>query len=276
MESHAIISVINHLSMATWEKNSTSIWPSWQENKMFAVLLGILMVYGIVWMGVNIKTAMKESRTVGFSELAAPTISVSATGKASVVPDIATVDLTVENTASTTEDAQNDASAAMTSIINAMKALGIADADLKTSSFSTSEVYDYDVSPAKITGYRSSQTLTVKIRDTEMIEEVLDAGPVNGATSVSSLRYEVDDETAVQQDARVEAMADAKAQAVQIAEAMGARLGRVVSYSESAAGNYPMYYNAAEAMMDSAATKAAVEVGTEDVELTVYVTYSLY
>jgi uncharacterized protein len=262
--------------MASWEKNSTSIWPSWQENKMFTVLLGIMMVYGIVWMGVNIKSAIKESHTVGFSELAAPTISVSATGKASVVPDIATVDLTVELTASTAAEAQTDASEAMTAVINAMKELDIESADLQTSSFSTSEVYDYDVSPAVITGYRSSQTLTVKIRNTELIEEVIDAGPANGATSVSSLRYEVDDETVVQQEARVEAMADAKEQAKQIAEAMGVRLGRVVSYSESSGGSYPMYLGMAEAAMDSAGVKTTVEVGTEDVELTVYVTYSLY
>lgn len=254
-----------------------SIWPSWQENKIFAVLLGILMVYGIVWMGVNIKSAIQSSHTAGFSELAAPTISVSATGKSSIVPDIATVDMTVEMTETSTTLAQGAASVAMTNVINAMKDLSIESADLQTSSFYTSEVYDYDVSPPAITGYRSSQTLTVKVRDMERLEAVLDAGPANGATSVSSLRYEVDDETSVQQEARVEAMANAKKQAKQIAAAMGARLGRVVSYSESTGGDMPIYYGRGEAMMaDSDAVKAAVEVGTEDIELTVYVTYSLY
>ncbi len=261
--------------MASWEKNSTSIWPSWQDNKMFTVLLGILMVYGIVWMGVNIKTAMKEALTVGFSELAAPTISVSATGEVSVVPDIATVDFTVKLTASTTEAAQSEASTAMNAVIAAMKALGIADEDLKTSSFATSEVYDRDVSPAVVTGYRASQTLTVKIRDTERIAEVLDAGPANGATSVSSLRYEVEDEMQARQDARVEAMANAKKQAKQIAAAMGVRLGRVVSYSEGPDGSIPMYYESLDAMKVEE-SDAAVEVGTEEVRMTVYVTYSLY
>ena len=261
--------------MASWEKNSTSIWPSWQDNKMFTVLLGILMVYGIVWMGVNIKTAIKEAYTVGFSDLAAPTISVSAIGEVSVVPDIATVDITVEQTASTTEVAQSEASSAMGTVLAAMKVLEIADVDLKTSAFSTSEVYDYDVSPAVVTGYRASQTLTVKIRDTERIAAVLDAGPANGATSVSSLRYEVEDDMRALQEARVQAMTKAKQQAKQIAAAMGVRLGRVVSYSENTAGNPPMYYSALEAMQveDRA---AQIEVGTEDVQLTVYVTYSLY
>lgn len=262
--------------MASWEKNSTSIWPSWQENKMFTVLLGIMMVYGIVWMGVNIKSALKQSQTVGFSELAAPTISVSATSKASAVPDIATVDVTVERTATTAREAQADASASMTAVINAMKDLNIERADLQTSSFSTSPVYDYDVSPAVLSGYRSSQELTVKIRNTDLVDEVIDAGPANGATSVSSLRYEVDDDTVAQQEARVEAMAEAKVQAQQIARAMGARLGRVVSYSESTGGSSPKYYGVADMAMDDLEARTTIEVGTEDVELTVYVTYSVY
>ncbi|MFA6017905.1 MAG: SIMPL domain-containing protein [Patescibacteria group bacterium] len=262
--------------MASWEKNSTSIWPTWQENKLFTVLLGILMVYGIIWMGITIKTAMQESRTVGFTELSAPTISVSATGKASAVPDIATVDITVTKTADLTVDAQNNASIAMTAVIEAVKALGVPEADMKTSSFTTSETYDYDQTPPVVAGYESSQTLTVKIRNTDLISSVLDAGPVNGATSVSSLRYEIDDETAVQQEARVEAMAKAKKQAKEIASAMGARLGRAVSYSESVGGSYPMFYGIAESSLKSdASTSAPVETGTQDVELTVFVTYSL-
>ena len=243
---------------------------------MFTVLLGILMVYGIIWMGITIKTAMQESRTVGFTELSAPTISVSATGKASAVPDIATIDITVTKTAAATIDAQDNASIAMTAVIDAVKKLGILEEDMKTSSFTTSETYDYDQTPPAVTGFESSQTLTVKIRNTDLISSVLDVGPANGATSVSSLRYEIDDETAVQQEARIEAMTNAKKQAKEIASAMGARLGRAVSYSESTGGSYPMFYGMAESALKSdIAVAAPVETGTQDIELTVFVTYSL-
>lgn len=263
--------------MATWEKNGFSIWPTWEENKMFTVLLGILMVYGIVLLGTNIRTAMQESQRVGFSELSAPTISVSATGKATVTPDIATTDIAVSKTAATSADAQNLASETMTNVITAVKALGILDADLQTSSFTTTEVYDYDVSPAVVTGYESTQTLTVKIRNTDLTSRVLDVGPANGATSVSSLRYEVDDTTAIEQEARVDAMAKARAQARQISDAMGSRIGRVVSYSESTGGAYPMYYGMSESsfLKTADAVAAPVEAGTQDIEVTVYVTYSL-
>lgn len=262
--------------MASWEKDGSSFWPSWHENKLFTVLLAILMVYGIVWAGAGIKKTMREYSHVGYSDLSAPTISVSASGKASAVPDIATTDVTVTKTGTTATEAQNAASTAMTTVLGAIKALGIADADVQTSSFDTSAVYDYDVSPAVVTGYQSTQTLTVKIRNTDLISNVLDAGPKNGATSVSSIRYEVDDETATIAEARDEAIAKAKVQAASIAKSMGGRLGRVVSYTESQGGSPMPYYGILSSGMKAADSVApSVEVGSQEIEMTVSITYAL-
>lgn len=244
---------------------------------MFTVLLGIFMVYGIIFTGVQIKTAMQESRMTGFSDIPAPTIVVSATGTAAAVPDIATVEMSVTKTAATAIQAQSDASAASTTLLAAIKAIGIEDADIASSSFSTNAVYDYDVSPATISGYESTQSLTIKIRNTDLASAVLDAGPKNGATNVSGIRYEVDDNADVEQAARVDAVAKAKIQAQNIAKAMHVRLGRVVSYSESTGGNYPIMYDMFEATKAAADTVAPpVEVGTQETDLTVYITYSIF
>ncbi len=262
--------------MASWEKNSSSIWPTWEDNKVFTVLLAIFLVYGTVWLGVQIKKSMRETVRVGFSDNAAPTITVTATGKASVVPDIATTDISVTKTADTAAEAQSAASKTMTTVLTAIKALGVAEADLQTSSFNTSEVYDYDQSPAVVTGYQSSQTLTIKIRKTDNIAAVLDAGPKNGATSVSSIRYSVDDDAVVLASARGEAIAKAEAQAKAIASSLHERLGAVVNYSESSGGNYPMMYGI---MADSAKSvesiAPSIEVGEQETQMTVYITYSL-
>ena len=273
---HAILFVINNIFMASWEKDGSGFWPTWHENKLFTELLAILIVYSTVWVGAQIQKTIREYSNVGYSELSAPTISVSASGKASVVPDIATTDVTVMKTATTAVDAQNAASSTMTTVLAAVKALGIADADLQTSSFSTSEVYDYDVSPAKVTGYQSSQTLTVKIRNTDLIASVLDAGPKNGATSVSSIRYEVDDETAAIAEARDEAIARAKVQAMSIATSVGGRLGRVVSYNESQGGSPMPYYGMfSESLKAADSIAPSIEVGTQEIEVTVSITYAL-
>ncbi len=265
--------------MASWEKqSSTSIWPTWQDNKMFTVLLGIFMVYGIIFTGAKIGTALYETRLVGFSDVIAPTITVSATGKATTVPDLATVDMTVAIDATTATQSQSDASAAMNTLLAAIKALGIGDADLTTSYFLTSEVYDYDVSPAVVKGYQSTQTLTVKIRDTNLTSSILDAGPKNGATTVAAVLFSIDDNTAALREARIKAIAKAKIEARDIAAAMHVKLGRIISYSESTGGSYPMYYGRAEGDLLKATDTVAppIEVGTQETDLTVYITYSIF
>jgi len=261
--------------MASWEKNGTSFWPTWQENKLFTVLLAILIVYSTVLIGVQMKKTMREAMHIGVADVAAPTITVTAVGKASVVPDIATTDLTVMKTGDTAAAAQSASSTAMNTVLAAIQALGIPDADLQTSSFNTSEVYDYDESPAVVTGYQSSQTLTVKIRNAEYVASVLDVGPRNGATSVSGIRYTIDDNTSTLAEARAEAIAKAEAQAKDITKSLHQRLGKVVSYSESTGGNYPIMYGMMADSKSVGSVPPPVEIGEQDVEMTVYITYSL-
>ncbi len=262
--------------MASWEKNGSSFWPVWQENKIFTVLLAILLVYSTVWIGAQIKKTVREVRHVGFADQAAPTVTVSATGKVTMAPDIATVDMSVVQNASTAADAQQETSTVMNKVLGALYALEIPKEDIQTSVFNTSELYDYDVSPAKVVGYQSTQTLTVKIRNTDLIASVLDAAPKNGATSVSSIRYSIDDETDLLATARAEAIAKAKAQAKAIAAATNSSLGRMVGYSESRGGGaVPMYLQASDSMKNAEAMMPTVEVGTQDIEMTVYIVYAL-
>ena len=64
------------------------------------------------------------------------TITVSATGKITVVPDVARLNLGVTATKSTVKAAREAGAKAMTDIIAALKALGIADADIQTTNLS--------------------------------------------------------------------------------------------------------------------------------------------
>lgn len=261
--------------MASWEKNSSNFWPAWGDNKLFTVLLAILIVYSTVWVGAQIKKTMREAVHVGVSDVSAPTISVSATGKANAIPDVATTDIAVTKTSATAVEAQNAASVAMSAVLGAVKTLGIPDADLQTSSFNTSQVFDYDQSPPVATGYQSTQTLTVKVRNADLVSSVLDAGPKNGATSVSGIRYEVGDDAAVLAEARNQAIGKAETQARDIAKSLHAKLGRVVSYNESTGGNYPIYYGMADTAKAVGSVMPPVEVGTQESQLTVSITYAI-
>ena len=258
--------------------SSSSLWPQWDDQPVFTVLLALLLATGVAWLGAEAYKALQESSRVGYGEQMSPSISVNAEGTSVVKNDIATVDIGVIKTAPSASDAQGKAIEAMNALTAAMKDLGIVADDLQTSSYDVYPQYDYEQSPAVIVGYEASQTLTVKIRKSELVNVALGKAGDLGATNIGSLRFEADDDAEAMNAARAEAIAKARAQAESIAEAMDATLGDVVSYSESfGGGGYPYFKSFGDSMMDVASSASApdVQMGQSEVEISVYLTYSL-
>lgn len=257
--------------------NNSGFWPQWEENRLFTVLLTVLILVGIVFLGALACKTFHEAKRAGFAELPPPTIMVSASEKSSIANNIATVDLGVTNSSPTSSQTQDDNTEKVNAIMAAMRALGIPNEDLKTSSYNMYPQYDYNQAPPKVVGYEASQMITVKIRNSELVSKVLGAAGDLGATNISSLRFETDDDSEAEAEARKEAIASARAQAEEIAKAMGASLGDIVSYSESRGGSgypYPMYERAMSA--DAAVGGSPdVSLGQSEVEMTVSVSYSI-
>lgn len=249
---------------------SVSIWPSWKDNRGFALLLGILMAYSIVFLGAKIRETMYTSSQVGVADRPAPSISVTATATTTVASDIATVDLGVTNSASSAATAQDDNTVRVNAMIAGLRELGVEDKDMKTSAYTVYPQYDYNQSPAVVVGYEASQTVTVRIRNKDLVNSVIEKAGDLGATNIGSLRYEADDKTVAEAEARKEAIGRAYEQALSIADAMGARLGDVVSYAES---DNPSYYGYAYDVGGGATPD--IQPGEEEVVMTVYIDYAL-
>jgi len=257
--------------------NPSSFWPQWNDQPVFYVLLTLLLAAGVVLLGAEACKTLQESSRVGYGEQVSPSISVTAEGTAVVKNDIVTVDIGVTKTASEASDAQAEAIDAMNALTTAIKDLGVAVDDLQTSSYSVYPQYDYEQSPSVIVGYEASQTLTIKIRESELVNTVLGKVGELGATNIGSLRFEADDDARVTNVARIEAITKARAQAEATAEAMGVTLGDIVSYSESIGGSeYPYYRSYLEAS-DSAMGAAVpdIQMGQSEVQIYVYITYAI-
>ncbi len=249
---------------------SGGFWPAWEDNKLFSVLLAIFLVYLIVFVFVKIGETMRATEQLGYADQMAPSINVSAEGTASAAPDIASIDLTVAEQAATSAAAQDASTTKSNAVLAKIQELGVAEADLKTSAYNVYPVYNYDTSPAIIVAYIASQAITVTVRDTALTDTVLAAAGDAGVTQIGDVRLEVDDETAVMAEARKKAIAKAYAQAVDIANAMGADLGRVVSYYESSGDMYAMHYE-----RDLASTTPNIAEGMNEVTVNVSVTYAI-
>jgi uncharacterized protein YggE len=133
-------------------------------------------------------------------------------------------------------------------VIDAIKAAGVAEADIATSGFSISPVYanqrSGDQAPPAIIAYEVSNQVTVKIRDISASATVLDRVVAAGANRINGIRFDVAEPEPMRDEALQLAIADARRKAELMAEAAGVRLVRVLTVS--AYGNaQPVFERAA-------------------------------
>ncbi|MBX4206267.1 SIMPL domain-containing protein [Candidatus Parcubacteria bacterium] len=213
-------------------------------------------------------------------------ITVSGRGEAFAVPDVATFTYSVSADAATVDAAQGQVTAKMDAILKKLKDLGIEDKDVKTTDYSVWPRYTYATvyciqAPCppqqKQDGYTASHSILVKVRKADDAGKALAAAGAAGASNLSGLSFSVDDPDAVTQEARAEAIKDAKTKAEALAKELGVRLVRVVSFSDGA-DQGPMPYYAEASGRGGVADQAkvpTVPAGQNKNVVSVSVTYEI-
>ncbi len=219
--------------------------------------------------------------------------TVTAQGKVVAVPDVAEFDFSVVTEGGKDVGSLQKANTEkMNKAIDFIKSSGIEAKDVKTSGYSINPRYQYyncgqtltsgtvqPCPPAEIVGYTVTQNVDVKIRDFSKIGDLLSGVVKNGANAVSQLQFTIDDPEKARNDARADAIAKAKVQAEEIADAAGFSVGRLLSVDES--GYSPLYYDSIrsvkmESAMGSPAVPApSIEPGSEEVSVTVNLRYEI-
>ncbi len=256
-----------------------SFWPSWHGNTPFALVLLLIGAFTVVYLMARITQIQTETKEIGKPMPYEHQITVDGQGRVVGTPDVATVSMSVETKGDDVAATQTQNSATMTALIEKIKALGVAAADVQTSSYSVYEntVWNAETQTYDANGWVVSQSLTVKVRDTAKIASVLETAGQNGATNIYGPNFEIDDTTALKNEAREEAMQKAQEKAMMLASKLGVRLEKVVGYSEwEDMGPYP-YYDGYMVGESSASLKAApaIEAGSQEVTLNVSITYKL-
>ena len=157
-----------------------------------------------------------------------------------------------------------------------MKQLGIADEDVQTSNYLIAPKFNYNEGKQSLEGYTVTQNLNVKIRKLSKVGEVLSKSTQAGANQVNGPTFTIDDPKDLQFEARKKALADANEKARDIAQALGVRIIRVVTFSEASSSQVPMYYRDMGGSMPSPAGVAPdIQSGTLDVSSRVSVTFEV-
>lgn len=163
-------------------------------------------------------------------------ITVTGTGRVASPPDTAVVEAGVEARAARLADATAGVDRTMRAVLAAVKALGVRDTDVRTTTYAVDPIAESrppGETSARIVGYRVSNLVRVRTRDVEGVGRLVDAAVRAGANVVRSIHFTLDDPSRVEARARALAMQDAASRAGQVAAAAGVRLGRLLSVTES-------------------------------------------
>ncbi len=203
-------------------------------------------------------------------------LDVSAEGRTTRVPDVATIRAGVVSQAATAAAALSDNAQRMNRVLAALKKAGVAPRDIATASVGLSPQYRYaENQPPVITGYQATNSVSVRFRDVAKSGVILDALVGEGANQIDGPNLSIDQPDAALDEARADAVKRARARAELYARAAGMRVTRIVSITENGenAGspNPPMLMARASMAKDS----TQVVAGEKDVTVSISVRFLL-
>ncbi len=258
------------------------------NNEKMRSYLSVAIIVGILAVGY---AALSAAGTYGSAVQPSSYRSfyVTASGKAVSAPDVAEFNFSVVTQGGTDLGSlQTKNTNAMNKAIDFVKSEGVESKDIQTSGYNISPRYTYCASPLssvqpcpapEIVGYTVTQNVDIKVRDFSKIGEILSGVVQNGANTVSSLNFTMDDPTSVEAEARADAISKAQVQAQTIAKEAGFSVGRLLSISESRGGMQPMYDYAVKSatlgMGGVAVPAPAIEPGSQEVDVSVTLQYEI-
>ncbi len=260
----------------------------WGGKRSIKKALAAFLVILCVFFAIKTINEIKSGELIGTDKPAVNMITVSGKGEVLAVPDIATFDFTVTENAKTVSDAQKMATDKTNKAIAYLKSQGVADKDIKTTSYNIYPKYEFMNSICTrdglcpqgkqiLTGYEVSQSIEVKVRNIDKAGVLLAGVGELGVENVNGLTLAVDKQDELLKDARTKAIADARADADRIAKDLGVKIVRVTSFTEENGGVImPLMYKSADMGMGGETAPAPqIPAGENKITSNVTVTYEI-
>ena len=274
--------------------------PSQYQKGLYRAILALIIII-TVHFAVGLLADLKSANVAGNKDIY--TIILSGHGEVNAVPDIANISFTISKDAKTVKEAQNSVAQIEKKVLELLKTDKVADKDIKTANASFYPKYEYSQAfcppiplgagtagvtsslrspyycpPSKqvITGYTASESVTVKIRNTDDVGKIMQDLGTAGVSQLNGPDFAIDDEDGLKMAARKKAIDQAKAKAEALAKDLGVHLGHITNFSES--GNYggPIYYAKGMAADSTVATvPALIPKGENIISSDVTITYEI-
>jgi uncharacterized protein len=206
------------------------------------------------------------------------TLTVTGQGSASAAPDIGMIRAGVETEGKTAAAALTANNALAARIIATLKEGGVAPGDLRTGNLRVDPIYanrsgSSQQRTPEVAGYRVVNEVSITIRDLAGMGALLDRVVRAGANRINSVGFGLSDDSALTDEARRRAVAEARRIAAVDAEAAGVKLVKILSISEG--GSFPPQPGPALRMSVEAASSVPVEAGESTVRASVTMVWEI-
>jgi len=207
-------------------------------NKKISLLIISLVVLGLL--------AACSPQTTPASSENMRSMSVSGTGRVTLVPDKATINIGVRTEADEVKDALDGNTAQANAISQVLQDLGVAEEDIQTSNFNVYPSERYNPMTGQVEGkyFVVENTVNVTVRDLARLGDVLSSVVDAGANNIYGINFDVEDREEAVAEARSLAIEDAQAKAEAIAEEAGVSLGDLINISVYSGSSPITYYDA--------------------------------
>ena len=202
-----------------------------------------------------------------------PQINVSGEGKVKVIPDQATIAVTVETKGNNAKDVKKQNDEKIEAVLKFIKKMNLAPADYKTQRVSLNPQYDYE---KKKHSYNATQTIEILLRDLSKYDELMEGLVDQGINRIDAVTFQSSKLAQYQSEARKLAMKDAKLKAEDYVSVLGQKVGRAMTISDNSQTYYPQpMYAAMKTMERSDASEPRETLAVGEINITANVTISI-
>ncbi|MGE7109818.1 SIMPL domain-containing protein [Lysinibacillus sp. NPDC047702] len=169
------------------------------------------------------------------------------------------------------QEAQKENAIIMNRVMQSLLTLQIPREHIQTTGYTISPLYDFENGKQVFNGYEVTNTITVKVTDTNQVGAVIDTAVQNGANRISSIQFNIADADVYYQQALTLALHNAQMKAKTIAEAMHLPLlPQPIEIVEEHEGSPVLYKSMA---MTDSAIATPIEQGQMAINATVRVKF---
>lgn len=205
-----------------------------------------------------------------------PQISISGEGKIKVTPDIAVIQLGVQNNGKDAKEVKTLNDVTIDKVIKYIKKFNIPTPDYQTAQMSLYKNYDYE---KKKYSYQANQTISVTLKDISKYDAFMMDVMETGINVINGVEFKSSKMETYETEARKKAILNAKKKADDyVSVLVGQKVGKAILISDNSFTNFPQPVYMAKGMMmdaEAAAPRETLAVGEIEIICTVNVSFVL-